>query len=71
MSKTTAPIPIVDISAFTSGGDRESRVVARNFAANCHGTGCIGISGHGILEATLEEAFELSKKLFDLPYEDK
>lgn len=65
-------IPIVDLSAFTSGGDLESRKqAARDFAEKCHPTGCIGISGHGVPADMLEKAFQVSKKLFSLPYEEK
>lgn len=72
MLKKTPSIPIVDLSAFTSGGDLESRTqAARDFAEKCHATGCIGISGHGVPEATLEKAFQLSKKIFSPPYEEK
>lgn len=65
-------IPIVDLSAFTSGGDLESRKqAARDFSEKCHPTGCIGISGHGVPVDMLEKAFDVSKKLFNLPYEEK
>jgi len=72
MPQITPSIPIVDISAFTCEGDFESRKqAALDFAEKCHPTGCIGISGHGIPAGVLENAFQLSKKLFSLPYEEK
>lgn len=72
MSKAILSIPIVDLSPFTSGQDLESRKqAARDFAENCHTTGCIGISGHGVPVDMLAGAFQLSKKLFCLPYEEK
>lgn len=70
LNKTS--IPIVDLSPFTSDGDLESRKqAARDFAEKCHPAGWIGISGHGISKDTLTEAFQLSNKLFSLPYEEK
>jgi isopenicillin N synthase-like dioxygenase len=70
--KEVYEVPIVDVSPFTSKGTFESRKkVAQDLAAKAHINGCIGISGHGVSPELLEEAFAMTKKLFDLPYDEK
>ena len=66
-------IPTIDISAFTSGvGSLESRQeTAKEFARCCQQHGCVKVTGHGVPAELLEEAFSTSKRLFDLPIEDK
>ena len=65
-------IPTVDISAFTSNGSLESREqTAKEFAQCCRLHGCVGITGHGVPMALLAESFNITKKLFNLPLEDK
>ncbi|KAF1978149.1 putative leucoanthocyanidin dioxygenase [Bimuria novae-zelandiae CBS 107.79] len=66
------PIPIIDISAFTSNVAQEARqLTAQQLAKLGAKNGCVGISGHGVSSALLEEAFQVAHKFFDLPYEDK
>ncbi|CAG8971839.1 hypothetical protein HYALB_00001950 [Hymenoscyphus albidus] len=65
-------IPIVDLSAFTNNDDPEScQAAAKALAEKVHINGSVGISGHGLASKVLEEAFAVTKKLFDLLYEDK
>lgn len=65
-------IPIVDIAPFTSGGSVEAQQqAARELATKASVNGCVGISGHGVSPELLSEAFAMTKKLFDLPYNDK
>ncbi|CAG8960681.1 hypothetical protein HYFRA_00013449 [Hymenoscyphus fraxineus] len=65
-------VPIVDLSAFTANGGPEScRAAAKALAEQVHINGSCGITGHGLPSNVLEEAFAMTKKLFDLPYEDK
>jgi len=65
-------VPIVDVSPFTYSGTTESRKkVAQDLAAKAHINGCIGIIGHGVSPELLEEAFSVTKKLFNLPFEEK
>lgn len=72
MSNGTPLIPVVDLSPFTSGGDLAARKqAARDFAEKAHATGCLGITGHGVPPEMLQKAFQLSKKFFSLPYEEK
>ena len=71
-SNGTDVIPTVDLSAFTSGGDVQSREqAATELARCCRPHGCVAVTGHGVPSALLKEAFDMSKKLFDLPLEEK
>lgn len=71
-SKGGACVPVLDLSAFTCGADLGQREkTARVLAECCRLNGCVGITGHGVPMEPLERAFNLSKRLFDLPLEDK
>lgn len=67
-------IPVADISAFTinSKGDEASQAAAAKQLADAvklHG--CAGITGHGLPEADLKQAFSTMRRLFDLPLKAK
>lgn len=65
-------IPIVDLSSFAPGGSKGERAQASQTLYNaCHNLGFANIIGHGVSDALLQEAFSWSKKLFDLPYQEK
>ena len=65
-------VPVMDLSAFTHGEDLGQREkTARVLAECCRLNGCVGLTGHGVPMELLERAFDMSKKLFDLPLEDK
>lgn len=65
-------VPVVDLSAFRDGEDLEQREkTARLMAECCRLNGCVGITGHGVPMELLDRAFTMSKRLFDLPLEDK
>lgn len=72
MDTTKYEVPIVDISPFRSDRDSETRQrAAEDLAEKLRVNGCVGITGHGISAELLAEAFEVSRRLFDLPYEKK
>lgn len=65
-------IPVVDLSPFTSRGDHDSQVQAADDLRQALSVnGFIAISGHGISSDLLREAFQATKTLFDLSYEEK
>ena len=71
-SKGNSSVPVVDFSPFSYGSDLEQRKeTARALAECCHLSGFVGITGHGVPMELLERAFFTSKRLFDLPLEDK
>jgi isopenicillin N synthase-like dioxygenase len=64
-------IPIVDISQARNGSLEERDKAAQGIADACRRVGFVYITGHGVDPGTLEAAFTMSKKLFELPIEDK
>jgi isopenicillin N synthase-like dioxygenase len=66
-------IPIVDLSPFasttTDGNIRQQRAKELDDALRVNG--CVGLSGHGVSNELLQQAFTMSKQLFDLPYAEK
>jgi isopenicillin N synthase-like dioxygenase len=66
-------VPVIDITPFTTPDKNleAKRRVAAQLAAKASINGCVGITGHGITEEVLMEAFTMAKKLFALPFEDK
>ena len=67
-----ALIPTVDLSAFATEDNLESRLAsARALNDACHDLGFVQIQGHGIEPELLREAFDWSKKLYSLPHSEK
>ncbi|KAF2159568.1 hypothetical protein M409DRAFT_70893 [Zasmidium cellare ATCC 36951] len=65
-------IPIADISAFVGGQDEQTkRKAAKQLAEAVKLHGCAGITGHGLPETDLHDAFSTMRKLFDLPLDEK
>ncbi|KAL9117884.1 MAG: hypothetical protein Q9187_005574 [Circinaria calcarea] len=64
-------IPIVDLSAFLSNDDKQRQKVAKDLTEACHNFGFVYITGHGVPPELLNDAFQWSRKLFDLSHEDK
>ena len=66
-------IPLVSLAAFNSPNSTESELqaAADKLVEACHRFGFVAIEDHGVPEDLLDEAFAYTKKLFDLPHEDK
>ena len=65
-------IPIVDFARWKPDIPQEARLeVAQDLVAACREVGFVYIINHGIPKATLDRAFEVTKKLYDLPKEEK
>lgn len=65
-------IPIVDLSAFGTEGNTETRLEsARALYQSCHDLGFVQILGHGVETELLREAFDWSEKLYSLSHDDK
>ncbi|CAG8983073.1 hypothetical protein HYALB_00006101 [Hymenoscyphus albidus] len=75
ISSTSEPpvsIPIIDFSKWISPNSPEERLeVAKELADACHNVGFVSIINHGVSPELLEEAFAMSKKLFELKPEEK
>ncbi len=64
-------ISIVDLSAYASGTPEQRQQIAQALTSACSSIGFVYITGHGIPDQLLQDAFSWSKKLFDLSSEDK
>ena len=65
-------IPIVDFSKWKSATPPEERLkIAQELVSACRSGGFVYITNHGVPKETLDKAFEITKKLYDLPQEEK
>ena len=65
-------IPIVDFAHWKPDSSPEQRLrVAQELVAACRSVGFVYIINHGVPKEDLERAFEIAKKLYDLPQEEK
>lgn len=71
-SASKVNIPIIDFANWSPSSTPSQRLeVAQSLANACHNVGFVFIVNHGVGSGLLEEAFEWSKKLFDLKTEEK
>lgn len=65
-------IPVIDLARWKSESSQEDRLkIAKELVAACQEVGFVYIVNHGVPKETLDKAFEISKKLYDLPMEEK
>ena len=64
-------IPIVDFAEWTIGNQDQRKTIADKFLAACQTVGFVYIINHGVPSSKVEEAFAVSKKLFDLSEDEK
>lgn len=62
-------IPVVDIAPLLDGSD--PMAVAQQMGDICENIGFLYIKNHGVPKALIEEAYELTKAFFALPFEEK
>ena len=67
----TPSIPLIDLSLFSTGTPSQRQKAAKSLTEACQTLGFAYITGHGISPSLLQEAFAWSKKLYDLPHEEK
>jgi isopenicillin N synthase-like dioxygenase len=67
----TPHVPTVDISAFRDGNDAQRRSVAERFGRAFEENGFLALTGHGIPEPLIDEAYEVAKAFFALPLVEK
>lgn len=70
---TGSTIPVVDLAEFSDGASSsKARMgVARELVDACRNVGFVYMVNHGIPDELLDQAFAMSKKLFDLKHEEK
>lgn len=66
-----ATLPVIDFSRWLEGSPEEKRQVAHDLAEACRRVGFVYLTNHGVPNKLVEEAFGWSKKLFDLPQQQK
>jgi isopenicillin N synthase-like dioxygenase len=64
-------VPIIDISAWSSGTERERDAVAAQFADACRTWGFVLIAGHGIDDDLIAQVRDVTREFFDLPADIK
>ncbi|GAP89530.1 putative thymine dioxygenase [Rosellinia necatrix] len=68
---TSPPIPVVDLGSWADGAATDRRRIASELTEACRRVGFVYVVNHGVPADLLEEAFAWSRKLFDLPLEQK
>lgn len=72
MAAETSSIPVVDFAAWSSDASLEQRkTIAHKLIEACQNVGFVYITNHHVSPKRLAQAFEWSKKLFDLKLEQK
>jgi isopenicillin N synthase-like dioxygenase len=64
-------IPVIDFTAFRSGGPEDRRRVARELGDAAESLGFAVIGGHGMPRTLGEDLREVALRFFDLPLEEK
>lgn len=66
-------IPTIDFAIWNSPSSTPSQrqAVAKQLVKACHDVGFVSIINHGLSPSLLKQAFEFSRKLFDLKHEEK
>ena len=71
MFHTSGPVPIVDITPFTTGEPRGRPDVAEAVRAACEEIGFFVMVGHDFPEELVTRIYDVSRTFFDLPTEEK
>ena len=65
------PVPIIDITPFTTGETRGKAGVAEAVRTACEEIGFFVITGHDFPEGLVTRIYDVSRAFFDLPTEEK
>jgi len=68
---TIRSVPIIDVAPFLSGGGDGKRRVAAEVGRACEEIGFLIIMGHGVPRDLVGEMYDVSKRFFALPLEEK
>ena len=71
MITTSRTIPLVDLSQFTEGDPAARQAFVRELGKAFHEIGFVGVTGHGIPKALIDDFYQASKAFFALPTETK
>ena len=64
-------IPIIDLSLFQNGDIESKQKIAKQIYQTCHEIGFIYVKNYNLSPKLIEQVFDYSKYLFDLPLEVK
>lgn len=67
----TGDIPVIDLHRLRHGMLRDRQIVADQIAAACRTVGFFYITGHGISQGMIDDAFGANKAFFDMPFEER
>lgn len=66
---STNEIPVIDIAPMRHGDLRARQTVAAEIARACREVGFLYITGHGVAQSLIDDAFAQNKAFFDQPFE--
>src|SRR5437870_12764349 len=64
-------VPIIDIAPFLAGTADGKRQVAAQVGRACEEIGFLTIVGHGVPADLVQRTYDVSRRFFDLPLEEK
>jgi isopenicillin N synthase-like dioxygenase len=67
MITTSRTIPLVDLSQFTEGDTEAREAFVKELGRAFHEIGFVGVTGHGIPKALIDDFYRASKAFFALP----
>jgi isopenicillin N synthase-like dioxygenase len=67
----TGAVPIIDIAAFLGADPVARQAVVDAVAAACRSIGFLVITGHGVPQAAIDEIYDVTRRFYELPHEQK
>lgn len=64
-------VPVIDIAPFLAGSAEGKRAVAEQVGRACSEIGFLTIVGHGVPRELIQQTYDVSRRFFDLPREEK
>jgi hypothetical protein len=64
-------VPIIDVAPFLSGSPEDKRRVAGEVGGACEEIGFLIVKGHGVPRELVNQMYDVSKRFFDLPLDEK
>ena len=68
---TIRSVPIIDIAPFLAGTLEDKRRVAAEVGRACEEIGFLIVKGHGVPRELVTQMYDVSKRFFDLPLDEK
>ena len=68
---TLRRVPVIDIAPFLAGSPEGKRRVANEVGSACEEIGFLIVKGHGVPRDLVEEMYDVSKRFFALPLDEK